>query len=92
MLRGRALLNEAEVGPKFARQARMAAAGLPVPRFFCLSAAVFTQVLSPVRAEVDAVLGDVDAGDSEILEKKASILREMVLRAPVPHGGRTAAV
>ncbi|MCX5449464.1 PEP/pyruvate-binding domain-containing protein [Streptomyces nigrescens] len=84
VLRGRALLNEAEVGPKFARQARMAAAGLPVPRFFCLSAAVFTQVLSPVRADVDAVLVDVDAGDSEALEKKASILREMVLRAPVP--------
>ncbi|MFF8675264.1 PEP/pyruvate-binding domain-containing protein [Streptomyces sp. NPDC015242] len=84
VLRGRALLAERQVGPKFARQARMAAAGLPVPRFFCVSAAVFRDVLEPIRADVDALLATVDAADPEGLEHKAARLRELVLGVPVP--------
>ncbi|MGW2836212.1 PEP/pyruvate-binding domain-containing protein [Streptomyces sp. NPDC001493] len=84
VLRGRALLNEAEVGPKFSRQARMAAAGFPVPHFFCVAAHVFTEVLRPVRGTVDALLADLDTADAETLEKKAAALRETVLSAPVP--------
>ncbi|MFF7788128.1 PEP/pyruvate-binding domain-containing protein [Streptomyces sp. NPDC007991] len=84
VLRGRALLNEAEVGPKLSRQARMAAAGFPVPRFFCVSAGVLTEVLRPVRAELDALLTGLDTADPETLEKRASALRETVLAAPVP--------
>ncbi|MFF4749445.1 PEP/pyruvate-binding domain-containing protein [Streptomyces sp. NPDC002514] len=84
VLRGRALLNEAAVGPKFSRQARMAAAGFPVPRFFCVPAAVFTEVLRPVRAELDALLTGAGTADAATLEKRASALRETVLAAPVP--------
>lgn len=84
VLRGRALLNEAEVGPKFSRQARMATEGFPVPRFFCVSAATFTEVLRPVRAELDALLTGLDTADAETLEKRASALRETVLAASVP--------
>ncbi|MEU2794061.1 PEP/pyruvate-binding domain-containing protein [Streptomyces sp. NPDC007100] len=84
MVRGRALLNTAAVGPKFARQARMAEAGLPVPRFFCLSAAVFTRVLRPVRAEIDALLRRLDPADPASVEEQAAAIRELILRAPVP--------
>lgn len=62
----------------------MAAAGLPVPRFFCLSADVFDQIVRPVRAEVDLVLDGLDTGNSESLEKGAAALRDLVLKAPVP--------
>ncbi|WP_405970336.1 PEP-utilizing enzyme [Streptomyces sp. NBC_00988] len=84
ILRGRALLNEAEAGPKFSRQARMAAAGFPVPHFFCVAAGVFTEVLRPVRATVDALLTGLDTADPGTLEKTAAALRETVLSAPVP--------
>lgn len=86
VLRGRSLLDASRVGPKFARQARMAAAGFPVPRFFCVPASVFTRVLAPVRAQLDAVLADLDAGDAEGVERSAARLRELVLAAPVPPG------
>lgn len=84
VLRGRDLLAEKQVGPKFARQARMAAAGFPVPRFFCLSASVFTDVLRPIRDELDALLATVDAADAEGVQRKAAQLRELVLGVPVP--------
>lgn len=84
ILRGRALLDEAQVGPKFSRQAQMAMAGFPVPRFFCVSAAVFMDALRPVRAELDVLLADLDTADPETLEKRASALRRTVLAAPVP--------
>ncbi|HEY8978732.1 MAG TPA: PEP/pyruvate-binding domain-containing protein [Streptomyces sp.] len=84
LLRGRALLDETRVGPKFARQARMAAAGFPVPRFFCVSASVFTHVLAPVRAQVDALLAGLDPADPRNVEEHAARLRELVLGAPVP--------
>ncbi|TMU98314.1 phosphoenolpyruvate synthase [Streptomyces sp. DASNCL29] len=84
VLRGRALLDETQVGPKFARQARMADAGFPVPRFFCVSAPVFTEVLKPIRTELDALLACLDPADYDGVEKKATRLRQLVLGVPVP--------
>ncbi|MEW2544897.1 PEP/pyruvate-binding domain-containing protein [Streptomyces sp. NPDC047002] len=84
VVRGRALLDEAAVGPKFARQARMALAGLPVPRFFCLSADVFARVLAPVRPEIDALLARLDPADLPSVEETAARIGRLVLGARVP--------
>ncbi|MFI0817540.1 PEP/pyruvate-binding domain-containing protein [Streptomyces sp. NPDC021098] len=84
VLRGRALLDEAEVGPKFARQARMASAGLPVPHFFCLPASLFTRTLAPVRPRLLAILRRLDHADPDRLAEQSDALRRLVLDVPVP--------
>ncbi|MBP2479156.1 pyruvate,water dikinase [Crossiella equi] len=84
ILTGRALLDESEVGRKFARQADMAAAGLPVPRFFCLPASLFTTVLAAHRDEVDRVLDKLDTTDATSLAEGSALLRRIVHEAAVP--------
>lgn len=88
LVRGRALLDPARVGPKFSRQAEMAAAGLPVPRFFCVAAEVFREVTEPHRADIRRVLcalRDTDA-DAAGLAAAAEELRALVTGIPLPAG------
>lgn len=53
-------MDLATVGGKFARQRTMAAAGLPIPPFYCLTVAVYEAVFETIRGEVEAVLRRVD--------------------------------
>jgi len=80
----RGLLDETEVGPKFANQARMAEVGLPVPRFFCLPAALFRAVTEPVRGAVESVLVGVNADDVLQVAKAADEIRDMFLELDLP--------
>lgn len=84
MLEGYALLDEKAVGPKFARQASMARAGLAVPKFFCLPIDAFTAVLEPLRPSLRARVRRIDFTDREALVREAEAIREIVYGARVP--------
>ncbi len=86
MLTGRELLVDSEVGPKFSNQARMAGAGLPVPRFFCLPAAVFRREGEPLRGEIAAVLATMDANEPHQVAKAACGIRALFAGLRVPAG------
>ena len=79
LLTDREPLTLAEVGGKLARQATMARAGLPVPRFFCLTRAAFDRALGSARAELAAVLQAIDFDDAESLRSGAERARAHIL-------------
>ncbi|AVT37788.1 PEP/pyruvate-binding domain-containing protein [Plantactinospora sp. BB1] len=81
---GRHLRAVAAVGPKFARQAEMAAAGLPVPPFFCLSTRCYTEILRPHQPEIADRLGRIDYSDPASLAEHAAALRSLVADATIP--------
>ncbi|MCK9902038.1 PEP-utilizing enzyme [Frankia sp. Cpl3] len=64
----------------------MARAGLPVPPFFCLSAAAFTAVVEPLRQEIEGAVRHLDFTDRARLSEQAEVLRQAVLGAPLPTG------
>lgn len=52
--------NERQVGGKFAKQADLIAAGLPVPRFVCLTRDFYTEVTRPIQGALREVLHAID--------------------------------
>lgn len=56
-------LTDAEVGGKFAKQAQMRRAGLPVPEFFCLTSEFYRQASRAIRPAIARALADLDFSD-----------------------------
>ncbi|WP_046471744.1 PEP/pyruvate-binding domain-containing protein [Allosalinactinospora lopnorensis] len=73
-----------QVGQKLSRQARMAAAGLAVPPFFCVPVTCWMEVVEPVREEISRRLDAIDYGDSRSVEEHAAALRALVHARPIP--------
>lgn len=68
----------AEVGGKFHTQARMQQAGIAVPAFFCVPAAVFRAHLQPLQPRVAEILAGLDHADRKALAAAAEALRTLV--------------
>jgi pyruvate,water dikinase len=73
-------------GGKGASLARMAAAGLPVPRGFVVCAPAFQAFLDghAGRELVGALTRDLDVHDTGALEAAASRLRDLIVTSPLP--------
>lgn len=78
VLNGPALGDPATVGHKFARQYVMSRAGLPVPGFFCVSAAAF-----PTPEQTAAAFPGAEATHEELVEWAAAA-RERIRVGGVP--------
>ncbi|MCA1188677.1 hypothetical protein LCD36_19815 [Saccharopolyspora sp. 6T] len=76
----------AQVGNKFARLAEMRAAGLPVPRFCCLDAAVFRDVAREIGGGIRRELDAIDFTDRASLDAAAKAIRDLFLDVPFPAG------
>lgn len=77
-------MTAAMVGGKFARQRDMAAAGIIIPRFFCLTRAAFDEVVAPVREAVRARLAEIDFSRPESIRAAAADTRLLVAGADLP--------
>jgi phosphohistidine swiveling domain-containing protein len=77
------------VGGKALNLGRLVAAGLPVPRGFCLSTVAYRLAAPPELAALAAHLdgaGPENAPAGEELGVLARRAREMIVTAPIPHG------
>ncbi|MEE2729723.1 MAG: PEP/pyruvate-binding domain-containing protein [Pseudomonadota bacterium] len=77
--------TQQQVGGKFARQAELIAAGLPVPRFVCLTRDFYTAVTASVQAQIHTLLSAIDFTDhASILQgsRAAQQLIEALALAP----------
>jgi len=73
-------MSQTLVGGKFARQKRMAQAGLPVPRFFCLTGVYFEDVFLNVRRRVKSTLNRIDFDDMKSVRSASEAIRCMFQR------------
>jgi phosphohistidine swiveling domain-containing protein len=87
---GRAPLEA--VGGKAERLGALVADGASVPEFFCVTTAVFDDVVAGVSREVDAALAGVDYRDRRGVRAASETVRAAFLRAGLPERDRTALV
>lgn len=64
------------VGGKFSKQSEMSSRGLPIPRFYCLSTAVYRSVFEPLRAEVRGLCDAIDWEDAASVRQASSAIAE----------------
>lgn len=76
-------MARAEVGGKFASQAAMREAGIPVPEFFCLSKALFDRVVGAHRPAIELILKDLDRNDRRQLAAAAGKIAALVNGAEI---------
>ncbi|MGW3244431.1 PEP/pyruvate-binding domain-containing protein [Streptomyces sp. NPDC001070] len=79
-----ARMTPANCGHKFARLARMRAAGLTVPAFFVLPVDWHRLVTRPLRPRIDALLRATDFTDPDSVRAAAARIRELYTAAPLP--------
>ncbi len=70
-------LSEREVGGKFAKQAAMHRAGLPVPKFFCLSREFYVQASQPIAAAIGRRLEQIDFADNNTVVAASDDIAQM---------------
>ncbi len=76
-------MTDAEVGGKFARQHRMAAAGLRVPRFYCLTVAWYERLFAGLEADVAARLARTDWTRADRVRAASQEIEALFARAPL---------
>lgn len=65
--------SEQQVGGKFAKQADLIAAGLPVPKFVCLTKDFYAEITAPLQDQLRAILSAIDFDThSSILQGSAA--------------------
>ena len=70
-----------EIGGKARSLGALLAAGASVPAFFCVSTAVFDDVLDRVRGEVAGVLAGIDHRDRRSIQAAADAIAAQFARA-----------
>lgn len=64
-------------GGKFDKQKTMVENGLPVPRFFCLTAACYEDAYTQVKDRVKAVLDTIDFSDGQSIRDASAQIRDI---------------
>lgn len=64
------------VGGKFSRQSEMSSKGLPIPRFYCLSTAVYRSVFEPLRSEIRRLCDAINWDDAASVRSASSAIAE----------------
>jgi len=84
LLSNRESLTERQVGGKFARQAAMHKAGLPIPNFFCLDAEMFATVVGSTLPAIRERLLAVDRQDAGSIRAAVEEVHAMVRAIAIP--------
>ena len=71
------------VGGKFYRQKKMAERGLPIPRFFCLTAAFYERVSAPLRDQVKRQLAAINFSDLESIHRCSEAVQALFISIPL---------
>jgi pyruvate,water dikinase len=71
------LLTEELVGGKFAKQAVMKAANIPVPNFFCLSKSFYDSIFESLRSTITNLLNTVDFNSQKSIQTTAKAIQEL---------------
>lgn len=73
------LLTEEAVGGKFAKQAVMKAANIPVPPFFCLSKAFYDLIFVSLKPQIEDILAAVDFTSQQSIQDAADAIQQLFL-------------
>lgn len=84
LLPASAALEGRRVGSKFARQARMARAGVRVPDFFCLPTEVFREIALPIWAAIREVLAGTALDDAASVRVASQRIDQLFLTVSLP--------
>ncbi|RKH64643.1 PEP/pyruvate-binding domain-containing protein [Corallococcus aberystwythensis] len=80
-----------QVGQKFARQQHLASRGFPVPGFFCLTTAMFQEVVRPILPDIDRLILAVDRTSHQDIRRVSEGIEQLFLQVPL-EAGREAAI
>lgn len=75
--------TEQQVGGKFAKQAKMLAAGLPVPKFFCLTKDLYEQQVANCRQQLTDILAAINFDDLRSIQGGAAQLQACIERTEI---------
>jgi len=72
------------VGGKFSRQAALQKVGVPVPRFFCATTALYGAVYRTIAKDIDAALASIDYRDNATIQQASKAIEQHFLCAAIP--------
>lgn len=74
------------VGGKFSRQATLQKSGVPVPRFFCATTALYAAVYRSIAESIDVELLAIDYRDNASIQHASKAIEQLFLDAEIPAG------
>jgi pyruvate,water dikinase len=77
-------VKASQVGGKFDRQNRMLLAGLNVPPFFCLTAALYETIFTPLASTISGILKTIDFDQPAALNSGSAEIRNLFAAVQLP--------
>ena len=74
------------IGGKARNLHRLCAAGVAVPRWFCISVEAFDRFVGDVRPPIEERLGEIDYDDAESLSRVSAAIARLLLGKDLPEG------
>lgn len=72
-------LSDGQVGGKFAKQAHMLKADLPVPDFYCLSGDFYKQAIASIESTIRSELAQIDFKSAESINQTSARIKDLFL-------------